>query len=131
MTTNLKLYVLFSILWSIGFFAVLNWGTALSSERWPYIIIYAIIFCIGFAAVGSLLQKGDQQSKIRYSLEHAYSATSQIVSVVVGSIWLIFFKPKDAWTLALYLPFFALFAVIGYLEYKKSIKGMSNKDLFK
>ena len=131
MTANLKIYILFSILWSVCFFVALNWGTALSSDRWPQIVIAAIIYAVGFAGVGYSLQKSDNQSKVRFSLEHAYSAVSQIVSVIIGSIWLILFKSKDAWTLALYLPFFTIFAILGYLEYKKSIKGMDKKELFK
>ncbi len=131
MTTNLKLYAIFSILWSIGFFYALNWGTSASEERWPYIVISAITYGLGFAIVGFLLGKSDDQSKVRYSLSAAYSATSNIVSAIIGSIWIVFFKPQDRWTLAVYLPIIAIVAYIGYLTYKKSIKGMDNKELFK
>jgi hypothetical protein len=131
MTNNLKLYILFSLLWSIVFFAALNWGTAESSSRWPYITLSAVIYGSGFALVGYILGKQDDQSKARYSLEHAYSATSQIVSVTVGAIWIIFFRPQQSWFLLMYIPFFALLAILGYINYKKSIKGMDKKELFK
>lgn len=131
MTANLKLYVLFSILWSVAFFTALNWGTANSEERWPYILISAVTYGLGFALIGYLLGKPDDQSKVRYNLEQAYTATSNITSAVIGSIWIVFFKPQDRWTLAVYLPIIVIVAFIGYLNYKKSIKGMDKKELFK
>lgn len=131
MTKKLKLYLILSIIWSVVFFTVLNWGTANSDVRWPYILVSAATYGLGFALVGFLFGKQDDQSKVRYSLSSAYAATSNITSAIIGSLWIIFFKSKDVWTLAVYIPIIVFVAIIGYFNYKKSIKGMDKKELFK
>ena len=118
------------MLWSVGFFIALDWGTAEADERGIYIALAAITYAVGFTVAGYLLGKPDDQSKVRYNLKDAYAAVSNITSAIMGSIWLVFFKPQDAWTLGIYLPIIVLVGWIGYLNYKKSVKGMDNKELF-
>lgn len=130
MTRNLKAYLVFSIIWSVLFFAVLGWGIANSAERWPYILLAAVTYGGGFGLVGYYFGKRDDQSRVRYSLGDAYGATSNLTSAVIGSIWIVLFRPGDAWTVAIYLLLMAVVAVLGLIKYRKSIKGMKNTELF-
>jgi hypothetical protein len=131
MTRNLKVFAAFSLGWSVAFFAVLNWGTEASSERWPYIVAAAAAYGTGFALVGRWLGKHDDQSKVRYSLEHAYSATSNLISAGAGSLWIGLFRPQESWFLAVYLPLVLALAWLGFRSYQRSIKGIKSDQLFK
>ena len=130
MTRNLKIYTLFCILWSLLFFTGLNWGTALPEERGLFIGVFALTYGLGFALLGYLLGKNDDDSKVRYGLSQAYSATSNFTSAIIGGVWVVFFKREDLWSLVLYSVGIAVLLAIGVYNYKKSIKGMKNKDLF-
>jgi hypothetical protein len=129
-TRNLKVFAGFSVIWSLAFFVVLNWATLNSEQRWPAILGAAVVYGTGFAVVGRFLGRRDDQSSVRYSLEYAYSATSHWISAVIGSLWMLFFRPSDAWFLLLYLPVITLLAWLGYRSYQKSIKGIKSSKLF-
>ncbi len=130
MTHNLKLYLTFSILWSLPFFATLNWALVDEEHRWPVIWGAALVYGLGFAVIGKYLGKRDDDTQVSYSLRYAYPAVSNLSSALVGGIWIVFFHPEELWQLGLYLVVIALLIGIGLRQYKRSIKGMSNRELF-
>lgn len=130
LTKNLKLYLLFCIVWSLLFFTALNYALLMPEQRWPLVVISALVYGVGFWIVGYMLGKRDDQSKVRYGLEDAYSATSNISSAIIGGLWILFFKLESAWALVIYFLIIVTVAFIGYSKYRKSIKGMKNKELF-
>jgi predicted MFS family arabinose efflux permease len=131
MTRNLKRYAFFSVIWSLLFFTALNWGTAAAEQRGPYILLAAVVYGVGFALMGGFLGKRDDESKVRYSLGQAYSAVSNLASAAIGGVWIVLFRPEQLWQFALYSAVIAAIFIIGIVNYRRSIKGMSNKDLFR
>lgn len=131
MTKNLKWYLAFSVLWSVAFFAVLNSWLSVPAGPWLQIAAAGVIYGVGFAVLGSLLGRGDAQSEVRYSLGYAYAAVGNIASATVGVLWVVFFRPVTFWDTVPYLSIIAVFAVIGAVQARRSIKGMSNSVLFR
>lgn len=130
MTRNLKLYLAFSLTWSVTFFTALNWGLADPRDRWPYIIAASVTYGLGFALVGYLLGRPDDQGAVRYDLRRAYSAVSNVASAVVGTLWIIFFQPSGLAGIPIYLAAIVVFWTIGAMQARRSIKGMSAEELF-
>jgi len=131
MTRNLKWYLVFSVVWSVAFFAVLNSWLSLPAGAWPEIAVAGVIYGVGFAVLGSLLGRGDAQSKVRYSLGYAYGAVGNIASAAIGTLWVVLFRPGTPLDTVPYLSIIAVFAVIGAVQARRSIKGMSNAALFR
>ena len=131
MTKNLKRYLAFSLLWSAAFFAVLNSWLRVPAGPWLQIAAAAVIYGIGFAVLGSLLGRGDTQSEVRYGLGYAYAAVGNIASAAIGVVWVVFFRPITLWDTVPYLSVIAVFALIGAVQARRSIKGMSNSVLFR
>lgn len=140
MTKNLKWFLAFSLLWSTAFFAVLHsslrvpagpWLRIGAAGPWLQVGAAAVIYGIGFAVLGSLLGRGDAQSEVRYSLGYAYAAVGNIASATVGVLWIVFFRPYTFWDTVPYLSIIAVFTVIGAIQARRSIKGMSNSVLFR
>jgi len=131
MTKNLKLFALFSLLWAVPYYWILDWSIADMSGRWPIFAVAGVAFMVGFSVVGYLLGRGDDESAVRYNLRHAYASASCLPVVFVGSLWVILFRPLASMALAVYLAIMAVVLIIGVIEYSCSIKGMSSKKLFK
>jgi len=131
MTKNLKWFLAFSLLWSAAFFAVLHSSLRVPAGPWLQVGAAAVIYGIGFAVLGSLLGRGDAQSEVRYSLGYAYAAVGNIASATVGVLWIVFFRPYTFWDTVPYLSIIAVFAVIGAVQARRSIKDMSNSVLFR
>lgn len=131
MTRNLKLYLAFSVVWSVAFFAALNWGLADPERRWPCIAAAGIGYGLGFAVLGFLLGRADDQSAVRYDLGRAYSAVSTSASAAIGTLWIIFFRPSDIVAVPIYLAVIAVLWIISAVQARRTIKGMSAEDLFK
>lgn len=130
MTRNLKCYLAFSIGWSVVFFAMLGWALTEPVSRWPFAAGGGIIYGLGFALGGYLLGRPDDQSKVRYNLGYAYAAVSNIASAVVGTIWIILFRPSGLVGVPVYLAVIAVFGIAGVAMHRKSIKGISAEDIF-
>jgi len=129
MTRNLKWYIAFSVAWSVMFFVSLNWGLDDPRGRWPYIAIAGVTYGVGFWLLGYLLGRSDEQSAVRYSLRHAYAAVSSIVSATIGTLWTVFFRPATVLSI-LYIAIIVILALVGVAQARRSIKGMSNEELF-
>jgi hypothetical protein len=130
MTRNLKAYLAFSVVWSLTFFTSLNWGLVDPRYRWPYIIAASVIYGLGFALVGYLLGRPDDQSAVRYDLRRAYSAVSNIASATIGTLWIIFFQPSGRAGIPIYITILVAFWIVGGIQARCSIKGMSAEELF-
>ena len=130
MTRNLKWYLAFSLAWSVTFFRALNWGLTDPRYRWPYIIAAGITYGLGFALVGYLLGRPDDQGAVRYDLRLAYSAVSNATSAAIGTLWIIFFQPSGLVGIPIYLAAIVVFWAIGAMQARRSIKGMSAEELF-
>lgn len=130
MTKNLKWYLMFSVVWSLAFFTVLDWGIADPQSSRPYVLGAAIAYGLGFALVGHLLGRPDDQAAVRYDLRSAYAAVSSLVSAAIGTLWILFFQPSAIRGIPVYLAAIAALWVIGAIHAKRSIKGTSAKELF-
>lgn len=131
MTRNLKWYLVFSVSWSVVFFATLDWGLAGGQHRWP-LAIAGIVYGLGFALLGYLLGRPDDQSAVRYSLRHAYAAVSSVASATIGVAWLVLFRPPGMMSaLPFYVIVIAVIAALGVWYARRSIKGMSPEELFR
>lgn len=130
MTKNLKWYSVFGAMWSLAFFTALNWGLVDPRYRWPYIIAASITYGLGYALMGYLLGRSDDQGAVRYDLRRAYSAVSNVASAVIGTLWIIFFQPSGLVGVPIYLTAIAVLWTVGAMQARRSIKGMSAEELF-
>jgi FtsH-binding integral membrane protein len=130
MTQNLRIFTLFSLIWSLSFFATLNWCLENTSTRGPLILLASLIFGVGFSIAGSQLGKHEQK-RVSYPLGLRYGLVAGIVPSIVGSIWVLGWQSDKLGYLAAYigaiLLSFAIYIAIG----KKTIKGITKKELFK
>lgn len=131
MTHNLKLYALLSLVWSAAFFTALHLLLSATTPPSLLIMIVAFAYGLGFGIVGRKLAKGDDQSKVRYSLSWRYSLTSVTASFIVGVVWVILFQPSAWPALPIYVVIASLVLVPQYLSERKAIKGLASKELFK
>lgn len=132
MTRNLKLFILFSLLWSVPFFAVLNWVQADESARGPWMLLFSTLYGLGFAIAGKQLGKKDDQHKVRYSLGIRYGFASLLASAFVGSIWIIFWHPDQLGSFAFsYITAVIIGLAIAYYLSRKGIKGVPKREIFK
>lgn len=131
MTRNLKLYAIFSILWSVAFFACLQVLLADPQKYSLLLTVTAFTYALGFALVGWLLSKTDDQSRVRYSLSWRYSLISTIASFVIGAGWVVLFRPSAWPSLVIYLLIASLFLMPEHLSERRSIKGVTKRELFK
>jgi len=53
------------------------------------------------------------------------------VSATVGGLWIVFFRPSALWGTAVYALIVAAFGAFCVLQARRSIKGMSNEELFR
>ncbi len=130
MTKNLKWYLAFSVVWSLTFFTALNWGLVDPRYRWPYIIAASITYGLGFALAGYLLGRRDDQSAVRYDLRRAYAAVSNMASATIGTLWIIFFQPSGLVGVPIYVAILVAVWLLGGIQARRSIKGMSAEELF-
>lgn len=131
MTKHLKLLAAFSVVWSVAFFSVLHWCLFAPEERWLVIAVAATVYGLGFGLAGWVLGKRDSQRKVRYDLGWRYSMTSTVISFMVGSLWVVWFRP-EAWTsLVIYLLITAVIQLPHFFASRASIKGIEKKELFK
>jgi len=132
MTRNLKWYLVFCVIWSVVFFAALSWGLADERHRWPYLATAGVVYGLGFALLGYLLGRPDDQSAVRYSLRHRYAAVSSVASATIGIAWLLLFRPPGMMpALPFYVIVIAVVAAVGVWCARRSIKGMSPEELFR
>lgn len=132
MTRNLKLFILFSLLWSIPFFVALNWVQADSNSRGPWMLLFSTVYGVGFSIVAKNLGKRDDQHKVRYSLGVRYGFASLLASAFVGSIWIILWQPDQLGSFAFsYITAVIIGLAIAYYLSRKGIKGMPKKEIFK
>lgn len=130
MTSNLKKFMAFSVVWSILFYTGLNWGVIDSEHRWPVILMCSLIYGIGFNLMGKRLGRADDGSKVRYSLGLAYGAVATLIPSSFGIAWLLLFHHQETWHLIFYLlPILIIFSY-GMLLYRRTIKGMKKEKLF-
>ncbi len=131
MTRNLRLYILFSLVWSVGFFASLNW-CLYNPDKWGWLIgLAATVYGIGFAAMGSYLGSGDSSRNTRINLPLMYGLAASGDSLLIGAVWIWLFE-NGGWRdfvaiLVGNIFFLGLYAVIS----RKFVKGIPNKELFK
>lgn len=132
MTRNLKLFILFSLLWSVPFYTALNWVQADEATRGPWMLLFSTLYGVGFSIAGKQLGKHDDQSRVRYSLGIRYGFASLLSSALVGVIWVIVWKPSQLQSFVLYFGTSIIIglAIASYLS-RHGIKGMPKKELFK
>lgn len=95
-----------------------------------YVALAGMTYGFGFALVGFLLGRPDDQSAVRYNLGHAYAAVGNIVSAGVGTLWILAFRPSAIGAVPVYVAIIVAFAAIGVVLARRSIKGMSRERLF-
>lgn len=130
LTTNLKKYLLFSILWSVAFFSVLHWALFRPEQRWPIIVAAATCYGIGFAIVGLVLGKLDPAHKSRLNLGLGYYFVSNLTSLIVGGLWILFYRTDKWLTLVLMVLAFTGFSAIAYFSSRGTVKGIEKNKLF-
>ena len=123
MTKNLKIFTLFSFLWSIPYFMVLNWMLYDSNKRGIVMLPTYLVFGAGFSIAGQKLGKRDDQRKVRYSIWVRYVTVAVISSAIVGGIWVAIWQRNRAWWLLSYVVNVAAFLVVIYIYSRRSIKG--------
>lgn len=131
MTRNLKLLTVFGIIWSIGFFSVLNWSLGEASERGIVIAVAAVVYGIGYALAGFLLGKRDQSHKTRLNLPLWYAMAGNGTSLLVGGIWVALFRPDKMEALYLLICAVTTIAIFWAISDRTSIKGIHKNELFK
>lgn len=131
MTRNLKLFALFSALWSVPFFMVLHWMLFNPEVRGPIMLLAAPLYGIGFSVAGHHLGKRDDQSKVRYGLRTRYGLTSTIVSILAGGVWIVGWRHDHWWELVVYGLILVVGLIITYIISKNSIKSIPKGQLFK
>ncbi len=131
MTRNLKLFAIFSFLWSIPYFVFLNWTLYSPDKRGVLMLPIYFIFGAGFSIAGHRLGKREDQHKVRYSFGIRYATTAVIVSTLVGVAWVAFWQPHHIWWLVSYIANVVVFLIIVYVYSRQSIKGIPKKELFK
>lgn len=130
MTKNLKLFALMSLVWSVVFFATLHWALFDPDSRGLFIAGAAITYGLGFGLGGYVFGKRDSARNSRLNLGLWYSMTSNIASMLVGSLWVLIFR-RDEWpTLVIMAVIFGLISIIAALSSRKSIKGIEKEKLF-
>jgi hypothetical protein len=131
MTENLKKFTVFTVVWSAPFFFALNWGVDNSEQYGALIVLFSLIYGLGFSIAGKQLGKRDDDSRVRYNLGAAYGAVATLIPSSFGVAWVIGWQRKDLWQIILYLlPMIAVFTV-GIYQYKRTIKGMKKEKLFR
>jgi MFS family permease len=131
MTRNLKLFALFSVVWSIPFFMVLHWMLFNPESRGPIMLLASPIYGIGFSVAGHHLGKRDDQSKVRYGLGIRYGLTSTIASILVAGVWIVGWRHNHSWELLVYGIILVLGLGVAYILSKNSIKSIPKQKLFK
>ncbi len=131
MTGNLKLFALFSFLWSIPYFMVLNWMLYNSDKRRIVMLPTYLVFGIGFSIAGHQLGKREDQSKVRYSLGLRYVLVAVMTSAIVGGVWVAFWQRNHFWWLISYVANVIVFLGFLYIFLRRGIKGIPKDKLFK
>ena len=131
MTSNLKSFALFCLIWSIAFFTFLNHALYDEEKYGIAIIVIAAMYGIGFGLAGWVFGRRDSQQAVRYDLGWYYSMTSTVVAFIVGAGWVAFFQPDKYLSLIIYLIIATIIQLPHYLSKRKSIKGIDRKELFK
>jgi surface polysaccharide O-acyltransferase-like enzyme len=131
MTPNLKLFVLFSFIWSIPFFAFLNWTLENSNTRGPWMIAASTIFAVGFTLAGRQLGKRENKA-LRSPLALSYGLVAGVIPALVGCVWLLVWQPNNWLGMMLYFTGAIIVSLIIYCVLnKKTIKGITKRELFK
>ncbi len=131
MTRNLKILVLFSVAWSVAFFGVLHWSLLDTEQRWPVTLVAAVTYGLGFALAGCWLGRRDPQRNVRYALEPRYSLTTSVVSLVIGGLWILLFRPEGLLGLVLIALGVGIQAYFSLRPNRQAIKGYPTEKLFK
>ena len=131
MTRNLGIYILFSLLWSVGFFAILNWCLYSPDNRGWIIGLTATLYGIGFSIMGHYLGSRDSSRNTRTNLPLMYGFAASGDSLIIGAIWILLFE-NGGWVdflaiLAGNIFFLGIYAIIS----RKFVKGIPNKELFR
>ncbi len=130
MTKNLKLYAAFTIVWSIIFYTVLNWGVADPNHRWPVMWTGAFVYGTGFTFVGKYLGRREK-GQVRHNVRLAYVATSMGLSGIIGALWVALFHPEQWWQILVFAIIAGGFTWHVFVKYRHSVKGMKGEELFK
>jgi uncharacterized membrane protein YeaQ/YmgE (transglycosylase-associated protein family) len=129
MTRNLKLFTLFSVIWSIPFFIMLEWVLQNPDTRGPLMLLTSLIFGIGFSIVGK--QLGKKEKPVRYALGLRYGLIAGVIPSVLGAIWVLGWHGNQINYLLSYIGAIVLCILIYYVLNQKTIKGITKKELFK
>ncbi len=130
MTANLKKFTIFSAVWSLLFYIALNWGVNNQARYGALILLFSLIYGIGFSIAGKRLGKADDDSRVRYNLGAAYGAVATLIPSSFGAIWVLLFQREDLWQIIFYLLPMLIVFIIGIYQYKRTIKGMKKEKLF-
>jgi FtsH-binding integral membrane protein len=129
MTHNLKFFALFSFIWSLPFFVVLEWVVQNSDKRGPLMLPTSILFGIGFSVAGR--QFGKREKPVRYALRLRYGLIAGVIPSVIGSIWVLGWHRSQINYLLSYVGAIVLCILIYYALNRKTFKGITKKELFK
>jgi hypothetical protein len=129
MTRNLKIFALFSFLWSLPFFAFLNWVLENSDRRGPLMLLASLVFGIGFSIAGKRLGHSDHEV-VSYPKGLRYGLVAGVIPSVVGGIWVIGWHKDHLSYLVSYIVSIFIGLVIYYAIARRTIKGMPKRKLF-
>jgi hypothetical protein len=132
MTTNLKRYTIFSIMWSIVYFGALNWLLKTNGAEYTGIVAFvAVFYSLGFALMGHLLGKSDSTRDTRANLPLSYFRAACLSSWSVGTLWVLLFRQEE-WRLPVIMAVvFGFFLTISTLNSRRTVKGISKDELFR
>ncbi len=131
MTRNLKLLTIFGLLWSAGFFAILDSLLQSPAQNGGLIAIAAAIYGLGYGLVGLVLGMRDSDRKSRLNLSQWYANVAMGTSLFVGGLWIAYYRPSELDTLGWMVLIFGAIIATTYFTTRKNVKGMSKEELFK
>ena len=132
MTPNVKLFALFSSLWSVLYFAILSWAIADENRRWPAFWIAYLVFGLGFSIAGKQLGKRDSSRNTRRNTRLNYFLAALVPATAIGIIWELLIQ-HDSWSGIIGITAVgAAILIVALLVIRRySIKGMHKEDFFK
>jgi hypothetical protein len=130
MTRNLKLFMLFSVVWSVPFFAVLEWMLQNPNTRGPLMPFASIAYGIGFSIAGRYFgRKEDKVSRAPIGLR--YGLFAGLIASAMGLLWALIWHRDHVSYIVSYLIAISLCFVIYFVLAKLTYKGITKKELFK
>jgi hypothetical protein len=131
MTRNLKRFVVFSILWTVPYFAAMHSLLLGSGVHSGPMTSVTILFVVLLSTVQRNLMDRDDRRAVRYDLDLRYAIVAVMASSVVFLVW-VFAVPSHAVALLMGNAFAAAVLIaVNYFHGRSRIKGMSNEELFR